>query len=184
MKKTLILSIFLAMAVFTSSANAMYPLEIRNGTMMLGGEFSFTNDKYIPDEGDTVSGNILTISPSFGYFLSSNFGVTAGVNYMRHDGDAYTGYSDLFGLKLGALFMQRLLAVYLYVGVDAGYVRLMPAEGDADNGLILGGNVGLMLPLNPHVALTTSIKLIYSLNDSNSDQLSISFGYFGISAFF
>lgn len=184
MKKFFLFTVLIGILTASFSVSAARPLDLRPGTMMLGGEVSFSSDKFIPEEGDTVSGKVITFSPYFGYFVAPNFAVTANLSYVNFDGDAYSATPDLFAIGFGTMFMQRLIAFYLYVGFDVGYHRTMPEEGDASGGLYIGGNVGLMFPLNRHVAINTSIRLNYQMNDDTADLLSLTIGYFGLTAFF
>jgi hypothetical protein len=189
------LSIIAATAIVLggASANAQTPvpttsggLQITGGTMQLGGGLAFRIDAVMPDEGDTTTGYVLGIEPSFGYFIIDGLEVVGNVGVDLSFGDLYTDSDIPIWFTVGARYVIDLgMIIYPYAGAQVGMRFDIPNEGDTTKWLLLDVPLGVMLALNEHVALDLGARVdvgIY-LDDPGMTQLMVPIGYFGVEAF-
>lgn len=161
-------------------------LNLDAGTMQLGGATSFIIDMNMPDVGDSVTGMTLSIVPTFGYFIMDNLELNVDVSLGIFMGDLYDGYPTLLGFGVGGRYFIPMGGFVPYAGLRIGMGFLIPSEGDTAKALALALPLGVLLPLNEHVAIDAGIRIVYnmSLEDGGMASLSIPIGYFGVQAYF
>ena len=178
--KKLLFSVSFIFGFIVSSSVSAQSLNLHRGSMTAGGEISYSSVKTIPDQGESTTQSLLIISPSFGYFISPNFAFTGQITYA----ESLSAY-DKIGLSAGLKFVQPILNLYIFVDMQSGFGRLRGNNGADDiNQFSLIAKGGVLYPFNRYVALETGIKMQYDFNGDAADQMTISFGYFGLSAFF
>jgi len=167
------------------AAFAQSELDLSAGTVALGGSASITGVIAIPEDGNSESGGILTISPRIGYFLLDGFAISGGFDIAIGLGDLYEDYTTnlSFGLNLDYYFDA---SVRPYLGIGFGMSFLIPDEGDTLKTLDLGLRMGLLIPCNQHVAVDIGVRGIFSfiLNDFGGTLVQIPVGYLGVQGFF
>ncbi|MGM0597558.1 MAG: hypothetical protein ACQES9_11015 [Myxococcota bacterium] len=167
-------------------------LNLKAGTLMLGGEISYQNIRTIPDndEEDSLSSSLITVSPVGGFFVSDNLAVIGSLGFKQLSGDSTEPEEREFTLTAGARFYQHIFGFYIYLGMGAGYNYVKYSDNynlglDSLNSFAMVASGGVLYPLNQFVAIETGVKMQYLLNSDNvDDRVTLSFGYFGISAFF
>jgi hypothetical protein len=164
-------------------------LKITSGTMELGGTADFRSELSIPDSGDSRTGFVLNVSPMAGYFVADGFEVAARLGLGFFLGDRYSGVADTVSFALGArYFIETKLSLVLYFGLAFGMNFLIPSDwgDDVQKSLAVEGPIGIMIPLNRHVAIDLGLMLSFvsSLEEHGGSTLSVPIGYMGIQAFF
>jgi hypothetical protein len=193
------LAMFFGKAAFAEEGAVQDFLQIKAGTMQLGGVVSLSVDTMFPNVGSSKTGAMLDIAPSFGYFIIDSLELSAGVDFTAGLGDLYDGTDKAFGFNLGARYVvDILLAVYPYFGAqfgmnfpftdkkdDPGTVGIDESAAPP-NQLRIAVPAGLLVALNPHVAIDLGFRLVFiaELDDNGSNYLNIPIGYLGVEGFF
>ena len=161
-------------------------LQTTAGTMQLGGAGTFNIEMTIPDEGDSVTGYSLGLTPSFGYFIIDNLEIGATALVAVGFGDKYDGSSKDIGFGVGANYFLPISSFVLHFGVGIGMNFMIPDEGDTQKALAIMAPIGLLMPLNDHVALDLGIQVNYlmSLEDHGNSSFTLPIGYLGVQSFF
>ena len=184
----------LALLIMAPAAKAG-EFTLTQGTMQLGGVATFDIDMEMPDKGDSVTGFALDVAPSFGYFIIDNLELSVGASAGMGFGDLYENAAKTFGFGLGAKYFIALGPVVGYAGLGVGMDFVMTDDVTVDNvtvdgattkALALGVPLGVLYPLNEHVAmdLGTVISYSMSLEDGGGASLNVPIGYLGVQAFF
>ncbi|HUU03548.1 MAG TPA: hypothetical protein VM425_19085 [Myxococcota bacterium] len=161
-------------------------LQTTAGTMQLGGIGTFNIEMTMPDVGDSVTGYKLNLAPNFGYFIIDNLEISATVLVGVGFGDKYDKAAKTLGFGLGANYYLAVSSFVLHFGAGIGMGFLIPDEGDTQKSLAITAPIGLLMPLNDHVALDLGIQVNYimSLEDGGNSYFSLPIGYLGVQAFF
>lgn len=171
------------------SDNVGSSLKITSGTMELGGTADFRSELSIPDSGDSRTGFVLNLSPMAGYFLADGFEVAARLGLGFFLGDRYSDVADTVSFALGArYFIETKFSLVLYFGLAFGMNFLIASDSDIEvqKSLAIEAPIGLMIPLNRHVAIDLGLMLSFvaSMEEMGGSTLSVPIGYMGIQAFF
>jgi len=180
------LLIFVITYSLTTNAAPREELKLTKGTMSAGGVVSF------PIEWDPVrkASFSFNLAPEFGIFLTDNFQLLARA-HLRNSffGDGLQlGARDAlwhWGLGLGFEYMFNYnwpVIPFVGFGFDIGMSKLILASASAQVSL----PIGILVPLNSHVALSFGISTRAHIVASLKVLERISFepGCFGIRAFF
>jgi hypothetical protein len=192
MKKAVLVA--LALLIMAPVANAQ-DLTLTKGTMQLGGVATFDIDMNMPEEGDSVTGFALNVAPGFGYFIMDNLELFAGLNAGMGFGDMYENAAKTFGFDLGAKYFMCFGPVVGYAGLGVGMGFVMTddqdvggvtIEGATTKNLVIGVPLGVLYPLNEHVAMDLGAVINYnmSLEDGGGAFLNVPIGYLGVQSFF
>lgn len=180
------LLIFIIATSLTTIASAREELNLSKGTMSAGGIISF------PIEWDPVrkASFSLNLSPEFGIFLADNFQLLARAHLKTafFGNGLKLGARDAlwhWGLGLGGEYMFNYgwpVVPFVGFGFDMGMSKLIVTTATAQISL----PVGILVPLNKHVALSfgvaTRVSLIAQLKVL--ERVSFEPGCLGIRAFF
>jgi len=180
--------VFLSLLIFVGALNAHSSVSLKHsaGTLSAGGVFTF------PVEWDPVHNASLfvNLTPEVGFFLSDNFELIlkGRLTTLIHNARLELGIKEShwrWGLGLGFLYLFDVpWPVIPFLGFSAGYE--MAAFALSTIGMDFDIPVGVLVPLNEHVALnfgiTTRVSLVAQLKIF--DKLRIEPGCFGITAFF
>ncbi len=161
-------------------------LQTTAGTMQLGGVGTFSIEMTMPDVGDSVTGYKLNLAPSFGYFIIDNLEIGGILGVGVGFGDKYEGAAKDIGFGVGANYYLAMSSFVLHFGVGIGMNFMIPDEGDTQKALAIMAPIGLLMPLNDHVALDLGIQVNYimSLEDGGNSYFNLPIGYLGVQAFF
>ena len=180
--------------VMLSPAAMAEDLQLTAGTMQLGGVASFSIDMTMPDEGDSTTGFSLVLIPQAGYFVIDNLELVGRINLGMFFGDLYevcvgtecTGAPKLLGFDVGAKYHIPMGSIVPYAGLMVGMFFTIPEEGDTQKRFDLTVPLGILMPLNSHVALDLGVAIIYkmSLEDGGGSTLNVPIGYLGVQGFF
>ena len=183
MKKAVLVALAMLVLVPTATAG---DFELSEGTMQLGGVAALDVEMTMPEEGDSTTGYLLGVAPTFGYFIMDNLELFGGINAVMGFGDAYEGAAKNMGFDVGAKYFMGFGAVTGYAGLSVGMAFMMPDEGDTMKNLLIGVPLGVLYPLNEHVALDLGTVVNYnmSLEDGGGAFLNVPLGYLGVQAFF
>ncbi len=189
--RTSLVCLALALLIGAAPAAAQTDLQLTAGTMQVGGYGTININTVMPDGGDSVTGTNLSISPQFGYFIVDQVELLAGARLGIGFGDLYSTADRLVTFFVGGRYFLPLgLPVPAYVGLDVGMGFNIPPSDDTTRettkGLELAVPIGVLIPLNAHVALDVGVRPAYalSLQDGGTDQLLVPIGYFGVQSFF
>jgi hypothetical protein len=165
-------------------------LQISSGTMQLGGQITVTFQNYSPSEGGgrSWSGHVFGFNPTFGYFVVNGLEVMTRFSLLIKGGDLYTESSKQVGFGLGFRYVLDAGMVNPYVGLLLGMDFWIPpdeAETSTEKFFDITGLLGILIPLNQHVAISLGMEIIYQkgLNDVGWDIFSLPIG-FGVEGFF
>lgn len=182
--------------VMLSPAALAEDLQLTSGTMTLGGVASFSIDMNMPDEGDSETGFTLGLIPQAGYFVIDNLEVVGRINLAMFFGDLYEtevggetyGLPKYIGFDLGAKYYIPMGSMVPYAGLMVGMTFMIPDQDDADTEkrFDLTVPLGVLMPLNAHVALDLGLMVVYkmSLEDGGGSTLNVPIGYLGVQGFF
>lgn len=177
-------------------------LQLTAGTMSVGGVASFSIDMSMPDqEGlEDETGFTLAIIPQFGYFVIDNLELVGRINLAMWFGDLWTTDAggqeiDIFpkqiGFDLGAKYHIPLGSFVAYAGLMIGMNFSIPDSdlegeaGETKKRLDLAVPLGILMPMNAHVALDLGIMVAYKMGlDDQGSVLNVPIGYLGIQGFF
>lgn len=162
-------------------------LQLSQGTMELGGVAAFNADVYMPDQLDNQSGFVINLDPMAGYFLAQGLEVAARLGFGLYLGEMYENSSVQLGFSLGVRYFLAIEGTILpYAGAAIGMNFVMPEDGDVQKNMSVELPIGMMVPLNAHVALDLGLRINYlvSLAEHGGSKLNIPVGYLGIRAFF
>lgn len=199
MRKLLLAGLIVAM--LCPAALAEGELQLTKGTMQLGGtalqlgstglnlsyggDAVFAIDMSIPEEGDSTTGFKLGLSPQVGYFLMDNLELLGQVGLGMFFGDLYENAPKFMGFGVGAKYHIPMGSMVLYAGLTVGMSFIIPEEGDTMKNLNLEVPLGLLLPMNSHVAIDLGLKVAYSMGlDDQGSFLTVPIGYLGVQAYF
>ncbi|MBM4372249.1 MAG: hypothetical protein FJ098_11380 [Deltaproteobacteria bacterium] len=175
----------LALFLLTPPSATAAELDLSKGTMQAGGTATFDIEMMMPDKGDSTTGFLLDLAPSFGYFLIDRLELFAGLNFMMGFGDHYKNAAKNLGFSVGAKYFFPLGAVTLYAGLGVGMGFMLPDKGDTMKDLAIGVPLGVLLPFNEHVGLDLGTTVSYSMSlDDGPSSLNIPIGYLGVQSFF
>lgn len=161
----------------------------QKGSMELGGQVSITIESVIPEEGDSVSGQTLTLAPQFGWFVADNFELLAQILYSNGFGDLHEKSADTFGFLVGAeYFIQLAGPIRPYIGALLGISMSIPDEGDSVKNFDLAFPLGILFPLfNKHVALDVGLRVNVHMPvgkpEKRATEIDVPIGYLGVRAF-
>ncbi len=162
MKKILVV-VFVMM--FASAVNAQdAKLKLSEGTMSIAGSGGFA-----PGFDIAEMTGFLTISPTVGYFVMDNLAVIVDADIIYPMG--FDGAELDYGIGAGAKYYHDLGSVIAYGGALIGYA----------DALSFSVPLGVLFPLNEHVALDFGAELNY---DTDASQLTTPAGWMGVAAFF
>jgi hypothetical protein len=183
MKRLLLAGLIIAMLCPAAMAD---DLQLTSGTMQLGGSATFDIDMMMPDEGDSTTGFALNIMPTAGYFLMDNLELNGMLKFGMGFGDLYEHSSKLIGFAVGAKYYIPMGSMVPYAGAMIGMGFTIPDEGDTAKELDIIVPLGLLMPLNAHLALDLGVQVIYamSLEDGGISVLHVPIGYLGVQGFF
>jgi hypothetical protein len=191
MKRLLLAGLIIAML---SPAALAQDLQLTKGTMQLGGVASFSIDMQMPDEGDSTTGFSLILIPEAGYFVIDNLELAGRLNLGMFFGDLYevcvgtdcTAAPKLLGFDVGAKYYIPMGSIVPYAGLMVGMFFNIPDEGDTTKRFDLTVPLGILMPLNEHVAIDLGLAVVYkmSLEDNGGSTLNVPIGYLGIQGFF
>ena len=160
-------------------------LQTTSGTMQLGGVTTFDIDMYMPEEGSNKTGYKIIATPSFGYFISDNLELNGSIQLGTFFGDLYDGFGTVLGFNVGGRYLIDMDSFYLHLGAQIGMLINMPDEGDNTKTLVIGVPIGLLFPLNQHVALDAGLRVNFNMGlDDQGNMLNVPIGYLGVQAFF
>lgn len=188
MKKLILVALCLMMVPALGLAQDNQ-LSLKQGTMTLGGTAAFTFMDAIPDQGDSQTGWLLTISPSAGYFLIDNLMLEGAVGLTMYGGDMFDAIQNktkTISFDVGARYFIPMGSLAFYAGAKLGMAFNIPEEGDTTKALAISVPAGVLWALNSHVAIDLGLRFTYnmSLEDGGSDAIVMPIGYFGLQAFF
>ena len=180
--------VFISVLVFAtpSKAYSATALKQNKGTMSAGGFLT------LPIEWDPVRGTSLLInfSPQFGISLFDGFELHANAILKSPILSQTSMFGDrssqwFWGLGLGIKYsFDTSWPVIPYVGFDLNYSMAKLIATTASTSIELP--IGIMVPLNRHVALTfgvkTSVMIVAQIKVF--DKLRFEPGYLGINAYF
>jgi opacity protein-like surface antigen len=185
--------------VMLSPAALAEDLQLTAGTMQLGGVASFSIDMTMPDQGDGETGFTLALIPQFGYFVIDNLELLGRINVAMWFGDLYTTdvggqeidiFPKMIGFDLGAKYHIPLGSFVVYAGLMVGMNFSIPDsdldDADTTKRFDLTVPLGILMPLNSHVALDLGLAVIYrmSLEDNGGSTLNVPIGYLGVQGYF
>jgi hypothetical protein len=157
------------------------------GNLQLGGSLTITPTVSVPDGGESTSGAILTINPTFGYFVSD--GLEIGLSFQ-----AGVGIGELFEKNASTLQIGPTLRyifnttgpVVPYLGVLLGPSLIIPENGDTIALFDISFRFGFLVPLNQHVAINFGIRPTFSVGVGNANGMifTIPIGWLGVETFF
>jgi hypothetical protein len=179
-----------ALAQESAAAPAAAPaqeegLQLKAGTMHLGGTLTFDVDMFMPKEGDSQSGFRLNVAPSLGYFVSDNIEIGGQLLFAMGFGDLYDNSDKLLGFAAFGKYYVGSGKLRPYAGVGLAMEFVMPDEGDTTKYLAINVPIGLMYSLNSHVALDLGLSFLFAMGlDDQGNTMTIPVGYLGVSAFF
>jgi hypothetical protein len=199
MKRLLLAGLIVAM--LCPAALAEGELQLTQGTMQLGatglqlgstglnlnygGGAIFGIDMFMPEEGDSETGFKLGLSPQVGYFLMDNLELMGQVGLGMSFGDLYEKSDKLLSFGVGAKYHIPLGSMVAYAGLMVGMGFIIPDEGDTMKNFNLEVPLGILLPLNTHVAIDLGLKVFYTMGlDDQGSFLAVPIGYLGVQAFF
>jgi len=148
----------------SASAFAGEPLDIHAGTMELGGSGTV---ELLASNGDTFVAVLL--APSFGYFITDNVELRAGVGIA-----AASGVSSV-GVDLGAQYLFPGDSLRPYAGGHFGL-------GD-NSDPVVGAQGGLLVPLSSAIALDLGARLDLILGQGMT-AVHLPVGALGVRGFF
>jgi hypothetical protein len=186
MKRFITAATVLAFALSLAPLAMAEGLQTTAGTMQLGGSGTFNIEMTIPDQGDSVTGYSLGLTPTFGYFIIDNLEIGGTALVSVGFGDKYDGAPKTIGFGVGANYYLSLSSFVLHFGAGIGMGFLIPDEGDTQKSLAINAPIGLLMPFNDHVALDLGIQVTYimSLEDGGNSYFTLPIGYLGVQAFF
>ncbi|NMB74660.1 MAG: porin family protein [Myxococcales bacterium] len=184
MKKLILVALCLMMVPAIGLAQEPQ-LNLKAGTMQLGGTLAFSIDMAIPEEGDSTTGFKLNVAPTVGYFLMDNLELEGGLLFAMGFGDLYENAGKDLGFGVGAKYYIPMGRMAVYVGADIGMNFTMPDEGDTTKTLAIMVPAGIVYAMNANVALDLGLRFIYNMGlDDQGSFMTIPIGYFGVQAFF
>ncbi len=180
-----IVSFASALALVVALAPAADALQLTKGTMQLGGAATFDIDMTMPEVGDGETGFRLNVLPSVGYFLMDNLELVGTAGLGMGFGDLYDPSSTLVGFGVGAKYYMPVSNMFMYFGAQVGMGFIMPDQGDTLKNLVISIPIGLLFPLNEHVAMDFGTMITYNMGmDDQGSSLNVPIGYLGVQAFF
>lgn len=189
-----------ALVGVASSAGAARARKLKTtkGSMQLGGALSMAVDTISPSRGGDQTGVLLSVSPSFGYFIADGLELHLPLVVDLRLGDLYDGVPHTIGFTPGLRYIFATGTIVLpFVGFNLGPRFLLPRNND-DTTVALSWRTpaGILIALNRHVGLTVGMALdvtfgfggksaIYTKLAGN-DVVFVEFllGYLGVEAFF
>ena len=181
MKKLLAVLLVLSVVPAASAAD----LNLKGGTMQLGGNVAFMVDMVMPEEGDSVTGYQLNLSPSVGYFLMDNLELIGELGISMGFGDLYEKSAKGLSLGVGAKYFMPMGSMSVYFGLTLGMGFFIPDEGDTTKMLGIAVPIGILYALNEWVAIDLGLRIQYNMGlDKQGSTLNLPIGYFGVQAFF
>ena len=163
------------LALLWSVAASAGSIDIGEGTWELGGR---ATANIILNDGD--SDLYLDLSPTFGYFVSDNIELLAGVSLLVTDNSLGAGFFAGIDAFLGND------GVAPYLGATIGYGTQNYQYGFFQYGadvVTVSGRGGLVVPLNRKVGLDLGARVNVNIEDEET-WIHIPLGYVGIRAFF
>jgi hypothetical protein len=146
-------------------------LQTTAGTMQVGGLLTFVFQDVIPSQGNSTTGYLIALIPSFGYFVINGLEVTANFSFATAGGDLYSGSPKLVGFGIGARYVLNLGVLDPYFGVSLGMNFAIPDHGDTTKYFDVSGLLGVLIPLNQHVAVNLGISLIGEIDLASNYQV-------------
>jgi long-subunit fatty acid transport protein len=157
-------------------------LELKQGTMMLGGEFSLPFEYNYKDEIQFK----IDFKPAFDYFVLDNFSVGGSLKlaYTAVDAAADERGPVVWGFHAGFKYYPRFANnLYGFTGF-----QLFLEQNDLD---LVSSRFGFEVPLGLMWALNERVALIFSIpvkvqckSTVFFDKVVVAPGYFGVAAFF
>ncbi|MBN2723154.1 MAG: hypothetical protein JXR95_03690 [Deltaproteobacteria bacterium] len=213
--KHLLLSLMSAILVlfnFSSPSFAlegrMGPMELKTGTVIIGGTISGDYVRVTPESGDSLSGSMISIAPAGGYFITENVALSGSVEILVPSGDAFSHLGKSYAISAGARYYHQFDRFYIYGGIEGGFLNISSGSDNTSNntlkidernykadrmivsssydvsGTLISFPFGLIFPLSSHIALDVGIKINYFIDDDDNRYLDINLGYFGIQSYF
>lgn len=145
----------LSLLLVAMSLQAQDELNIDKGTLIVGGEVSFTSTS-----GDGFeSTNALNLTPEVGYFISNGFALTLGVNLSRSGNDRSNFTSYLIQPGIRAYLYQGLFATAnIGVGGARFSVDAIPDPIVTNTNLFeWGASIGYSFFLNKSIAVEPAL---------------------------
>ncbi len=163
--------------LLATSASARTKLAISKSTMQLGGTIQMPIS--IPKGRDAVVG--ISVSPEFSYFVGRSFalGINPSAGRSSLSGDGLPWQFSVAGTA--KYYIDLGGALYPYLGAKAGLAWETKKEGV---NFLLGAPLGVLVPLNNHVALDVGAPLNFYFDKKGYAGAHIPVGYLGVAAFF
>jgi hypothetical protein len=178
----LVLIVLTSLAAWTLPRSGMKPAA---GTWHVGGSATIDIDTVFPSSGDSVSGFKLALQPSGGYFVADNLMVAGELRYEKGFGDLYDLSDSTFGLGVGARYYLETGSFISHFGALVGMSFTFPESGSTTKWFTIVAPVGVLVPMNAHVAVDLGLRASYVVSlDNEGSKLSIPVGCLGIQAFF
>jgi hypothetical protein len=189
-----------ALVGMASSADAARARKLKTtkGSMQLGGALSMAVDTFAPDGGKNLTGVVLSVSPSFGYFFTDGLELQLPMIVDLRLGKLYDNTPHAIGFTPGLRYVFATGTIVLpFVGINLGPIFLLPRNND-DTIVALRWRTpaGILIALNPHVGLTVGMALDVNFGFGGKsaigsklggqDVVFVEFllGYLGVEAFF
>ncbi len=146
----------------------------------------------------TDGGGVFTFAPEAGYFIIDYLELLAGIGFNIPFGDAHPYAVKSVYFDVGARYIFDFHPLYLYAGLKFGMnFNIVDIESEGLDGetvsdsdtltsVLLSIPVGLLIPLNRHVAIDVGTRFIFDIGVGDNDvfQMHIPIAYFGVEGFF
>ena len=169
---------------------------LTKGTMQLGGILALRYE-HLATSGGYSNGTKVEVQPEFGYFMIDNFELVIGLlfakgfgEYYEVDlGDAGSIQQPMFiGGAIGIRYHIAAGSLFFYLGLDVGMqVEIYEEDGvDPYKWATVAVPIGLLIPLNAHVALDVGLKPQYhhGLDSPSLQYIGAPVGFLGVQGFF
>lgn len=172
-------AILISMLVFITAFDlaARTTLALGHGAMEAGG--SMQMPIHLQKGGGTMVG--LHIQPSWAYFITRAFSLGFSPSVAKDNLTTEKAPWRFSVAAQGTFFFDLGGAIYPYVGASAGIEWWTKVEGID---FLLGIPVGVLVPLNNHVAIDFGVPIEFALNGDGYLGARLPIGYLGVRAFF